>query len=271
MSSIRSLTVPGFSGLMKDGDERRAIVFLHGIGGNAATFVPLFEAWTGGQRLVAWDAPGYGGTASLSEPWPAARDYAARLNALRIALGAPVIDVVGQSLGCLIAGAYARHWPQHVRRIALMAPALGNRVLLGSPLPDAVKARIDDIVALGPTAFAERRAPRLVHRAEDRKPVVAIVRRAMAALEPGSYGQACRMLASGDLLDEARHVQARALVLNGADDVVTPVANAESLAAAFSARTPTLCIVIADAGHAVSIEHPDLVAGHLRAFLQGPE
>lgn len=275
MSTIRPLAGDSFSGLVRDGDAARPIVFLHGIGGNAATFGPLFSAWTGTQRLLAWDAPGYGDTPQLAIDWPVAADYA---DALAVALadvgvGSSPIGLVGHSLGCLIAAAFARRYPARVHRLALMAPALGYQVSVGGMLPDSVAGRIAELETLGAPMFAARRAPRLVQRPEDKRAAAELVRAAMAGVRLPGYRQAARMLGSGDLLGDAETLACPVLVLNGAEDVVTPTVGAARLLAVLRARARTGdigedLILVPDAGHAVSIEHPAVVAAHLRTFLE---
>ena len=135
----------------------------------------------------------------------------------------PRAVVVGHSLGCLFAARFALRHPGRVAALVLLSPALGYAVPPGAALPDAVQARIEDLAALGPAAFAETRAPRLVARAE----ALPGVRRAMAAVNPAGYAQAVHALAAGDLLADAALLDLPVLVGVGDADVVTPPANAQ--------------------------------------------
>ena len=120
--SLTELTSGGITALVRPGDAANAIVFLHGIGSRAASFAPLFERWQQGLMLLAWNAPGYAGSQPLPEDWPSALDYAERLNSLLEQQNLVSIDLVGHSLGCLIAGAFARRYPAKVRKLALLSP-----------------------------------------------------------------------------------------------------------------------------------------------------
>ena len=47
------------------GRGSRALVFLHGIGGNHRAFAPQLERFSGSARAIAWDMPGYGASPPL--------------------------------------------------------------------------------------------------------------------------------------------------------------------------------------------------------------
>ena len=119
--------------LVRSGSPSRSLtVFLHGIGSNAASFRPLLAALPDVMPSLAWDAPGSGGSTPLSELWPLATDYAETLMAFLDARGRDgAVNIVGHSLGCLMAAAFARRHPGRVKRMVLMAPALGYGVARG--------------------------------------------------------------------------------------------------------------------------------------------
>ncbi len=260
----------GISGFIRDGDARHTVVFLHGIGGRAGTFRPVVQAMRTACRVVSWDAPGYGTSTPLETSWPLAADYAVRLDVLRAALGAASVDIVGHSLGCLIAGAYAVRYPDRVRKLVLMAPALGYATRQGdvSAIPAAIAARIADVARDGAVQFAARRAGNLVS-ATASDPVRDFVRESMATIDPAGYEQAARMLASGDLMADAGCFAAETLVINGSVDAVTPPEGARRLHAALFKRPgrTALLEIVMGAAHAVSIEQPADVARLIDSFL----
>ncbi len=253
---------------------RRTIVFLHGIGSNATSFQSLLEAMPPGLNHYAWNAPGYGTSTPLAEPWPLPIDYAAALHDLLAArgLGQTAVDIVSHSLGCLVAGAFARVHPDRVRRLVLMAPAQGYRVARGGTLPDVVAARITDIETLGPARMAAARADRLVHDPVSKPNIVESVRQGMASLNSAGYAQAVRMLASGDLLADIANITAPTLVLTGLDDRITPASGSRRVRDALAARTGQRTtsdryLEIPAAGHAVYLEAEAQVAAALSDFL----
>jgi pimeloyl-ACP methyl ester carboxylesterase len=234
------------------------LVLLHGIGSNAQSFEMLMAMLPPSLDVIAWNAPGYGSSQPLAEASPAPRDYAAALLNFLDALGLNRVVLVGHSLGALIAGSFAAHHPARVAALALLSPALGYRLAAGQQLSPALQARIDEIQALGPSRFAAERAPKLVHAPERNPALVAAVREAMAAVNVPGYVQAVRALGAGDLLAACRAITAPALVAVGAEDTVTPPANARAV---FSALARGVVFrEIRGSGHALPQQHPAVVS-----------
>ena len=243
-----------------------SLVLLHGIGSNASSFVPVMTALPASIDVVAWNAPGYAASLPLADTSPSPHDYAAALLRLLDAIGLKQVVLCGHSLGALFAGSFAARYPDRVAALALISPALGYRLQPGESLPPTVQARIDEIEAVDLDIFAAKRAARLVH-APDRKPqALAAVRTAMTALNPAGYVQAVRALGAGDLLADAAAIAAPAMVGVGAEDVVTPPANARSLYAVLPHAMAFH--EIADAGHALPQEYPAAVAGMLTQLME---
>jgi pimeloyl-ACP methyl ester carboxylesterase len=255
---IQRSSVAGLSILRRAGGGT-PLVLLHGIGSNAESWLPLMRALPPGREVIAWDAPGYGISAPLPAASPVPADYAAVLGSLLDALGHRRVLLMGHSLGCLFAGAFARHHAGRVEKLALSAPALGYGVPAGAPLPYQVQARIDDLNNLGPSGFAAKRAARLVFDAGNRPAVLAAVQQAMGAVNPHGYAQAVRALGAGDLLAEAAHLALPVLAVTGAEDLVTPPEGTRRLHALLP--QPIRLAEIVAAGHAMPQEKPaELVA-----------
>ena len=256
---LRREAVAGTALLRRPGDGASTpLVLLHGIGSNADSWEPVLAHLDPRIDTIAWDAPGYGDSSPLAEASPRPQHYAARLEAVLDGLGLGRVILAGHSLGALFAANFAASRPERVAALALLSPASGYRVLPGQALPDAVQARIDDLDRLGPEAFAAARSPRLVHRPEARRAVLAGVQQAMAAVHPAGYAQAVRALGAGDLLADAARIAAPVLVAVGMHDVVTPPAGARAV---FAALVHGLRLVeVPDAGHALPQEFPAVVA-----------
>ena len=254
---LRRFDVGGTHVLERAGDGP-AVVFLHGIGANANSFVPVLERCPPGPRLLAWNAPGYLSSRPLDVAAPTAQDYAAVLTQMLDLLELTQAHIVGHSLGTLIAAAFAQRTPGRVASLTLAAAAQGYGVPAGAPLGAGPAKRLEDLADLGPVAFAEARAARLVHQPENNPKVVAQVRDAMARINPGGYAQAVHMLAGGDLAASVAQVTCKPGFIIGAGDQVTPIAQTRSAMQAWHAvhgETPR-CITIPDAGHAVYVQQP---------------
>ncbi len=246
--------------------EAPPLVLLHGIGSNGDSFLPLIDALPAARDCIAWTAPGYGASAALAPATPTPRDYADALLRFLDALNLSRVVLLGHSLGCLFAARFAAAHPARVAALVLLSPALGYRVAPGAALPPAVQARIDELNAMGPQAFAAKRAARLVHDVTGKPQVVAAVERAMAAVNPAGYAQAVQALGAGDLLADAALVAAPALVAVGAQDVITPPDGARAAAAALPHAAG--CHLIPAAGHALPQEAPQAVADLVARFIE---
>ena len=242
------------------------LVLLHGIGSNAASWRDQITGLADLRHVLAWDAPGYGASTPLAAARPNAADYADRLALLLDALGLERVDVVGHSLGALIAGAFAASRPDRIERLILADAALGQGADPAAPLPARAQSRLDDLEAFGPAGLAAKRAPRLLSAAATPEQL-ARVREMMARIHPAGYRQAVAMLAQGDLRANADAVRSPVMVLCGSDDTITPPGDNRALAAAFA---DARYVQIAGAGHASYIEQPAAFNAALREFLSAP-
>jgi pimeloyl-ACP methyl ester carboxylesterase len=234
------------------------LVLLHGVGSNAKSFDVLMTALPPSIGAIAWDAPGYAESTPLAVPKPTPRDYASALADFLDALSLSRVALVGHSLGALFAASFSAHYPDRVTALALVSPALGYGVKAGDVLPPGVQSRIDEIVELGPAAFAAKRAARLVGNPSARPDVVAAVEEAMGAVHPAGYIQAVRALGAGQLAADAAQIAAPAIVAVGAQDQITPPANARTAHAALANATGFY--EIPNAGHALPQEQPEALA-----------
>ena len=101
-----------------------ASCLLHGIGG--ASWAPVLPALAPA-RVLDWALPGFAGTPMLAET-----SFAAWAEALRQRLdaeGIPRIDLIGHSIGGMLALDFALRFPERVRGLVLYAttPAFGGR------------------------------------------------------------------------------------------------------------------------------------------------
>lgn len=261
MSEIAPGMAAGLSYLVREGGAEPPIVLLHGIGSNAQSFRSLMRVLNERHRLLAWDAPGYGASEPLADPWPDASDYAAALTRLLNELDLARCVLVGHSLGALIAARFAVLSPQRVAALFLISPALGHGADKGDVLPPGVAGRIEELDRLGAERFAAARAPNLLADPVARPDVLRTVELAMAAVRRPGYDQAARLLAGGRLLDDAAAIDVPTAILVGARDRITPPANARRVYNAL--RSPSQRHAyreIADAGHAVCQEQPADIA-----------
>ncbi len=242
-----------------------ALVLLHGIGSNASSFTPLLPHLPQDLRVIAWNAPGYGGSAPLTQDWPVAQTYAAALETLLDGLKLGRFALLGHSLGALIAAAFAASHADRVTHLWLASPALGHGVPRGGQLSSAARARIDDLTRLGAEGFAEARAANLVHAPEEHPEALALVRATMAQVSLPGYAQAARMLASGRLLDDAERLAVPTDLLVGAEDRVTPPEAARRVHDVLHSSVRGTLTELPGTGHAIYQQSPKRFAEALQA------
>lgn len=244
------------------------LLCLHGIGSSSASFAHQLGALSRVARVVAWDAPGYGRSADPEHPLDL-DGFADSAAALIRARGGPA-HVLGTSWGGVIALRLAHRHPDLVASLILADTSRGSG--RGADSAERMRARAATLATLGPRAFAEERAPRLLSPDAPE----ALVRRAVdimaAAVRLPGYGHAAESMAATDLGPELAAVQAPALVLCGALDTVTGFEESQAIAGAM----PKGVFVILDgAGHLAHQERPeafdDWVRAHLRIAARIPE
>jgi len=214
-------------------------------------------------RVVRFDARGFGGSSLGEGPLTMERiadDGAALLDHL----GVEKAVVGGCSMGGYAALAFVRRHPQRLLGLVLQdtragadtAEAKANRAgLAAKVLAEGSPAAVDALLPklLGETT--QREQPDLVARVRER-----ILATAPAGIANALHGLAAR----ADSRETLPAIAVPALVLVGAEDVLTPPSEAALLSAAIPrARLD----VIPGAGHLANLESPAAVNAALRAFL----
>ena len=235
----------------------RPVVLLHGVGSAAISWRNQLSGLSNNDnnRIIAWDAPGYGGSTALSGLAPQAADYAARLADFFDILKLGPCHLVGHSLGALIAAKFAADFPVRVLSLTLASIATGQARLAPEERERLLSGRLGDLASLGARGMAEKRGPRLVTAGASEDIRRAVIE-TMAAIRPGGYSQAVRMLSQGDTLtDVARLAPTMPVqIIFGDSDVVTSPEQNLKVAAE---RPDAPVHIIENAGHAVYLEQSD--------------
>ncbi len=108
-----------------------AVVLIHGYTDNARDWVPMLPDISKQFRLILVDIRGHG-QSSKPECCYTRLDFAYDIKLLLDALGVQKGDIVGHSLGSIIAQTFAEFWPDRTRRVVLIAST-------GGMPPDAPK------------------------------------------------------------------------------------------------------------------------------------
>ncbi|MGH6763675.1 MAG: alpha/beta fold hydrolase [Phyllobacterium sp.] len=236
------------------------LICLHGIGSNATSFDALLPKLPDNWHVLAWNAPGYGGSSPLAVDWPVAGNYAEALKHFVDGLGLRRFHLFGHSLGTLMAAAFAVSYPAYVDRLLLGSCALGHGAKPGGPLSPQTQARLDDLSAQGAEVFAAGRAANLIYRPDENPCLVERVFTTMSKIANPGYTQAVRMLATGRLIEDCARLDVPTSVIVGAEDKITPTDNNERAHAAIPEPKRRGFASVSATGHALYQQAPQAVA-----------
>ena len=204
------------------------LLLVMGIGANLDMWEPLVPE-LGERQLVAFDAPGAGGSGNARFPMTMGQ-HAELVGKLLDRLGYPQVDLLGVSWGGLLAQKVAITQPRRVRRLVLAATLPGVGAVLGRP--SALWTMMTPRRYYSRATF-ERVAPRLYGgRARTHPESVTGDLQLRLARPPSPGGYLAQIAATWTYsgLTSLHRVRARTLVLAGDDDPMVPLSNARIIA-----------------------------------------
>ena len=238
------------------------LLCLHGIGSSSASFDPQFDELAAELRILAWDAPGYAGSADPEQPLDLDGFADAAATVLEQRTTGPA-HVLGVSWGGVIAMRLAARRPDLVRSLVLADSSRGSG--RDAEQAAAMRARAAELADLGPAEFARRRGPRLVSGAAPAELVDRVIRTMAASVRLPGYGYAAASMADVDLSADLAAVKVPTLVLCGLEDAVTGVAESQALAGGIP---DAVFVTIRGAGHLANQEAPASFNAWLSAYIQ---
>ncbi len=243
------------------------LVLLHAFPLSSWMYGPL-RAELAGVPLVTPDFPGFGAAAPAPGSEPSLAAYADAVDAAVCGIDDSVV-LGGTSMGGYVTLAYAAAYAERIDDRVVGLALLDTKA---SADPEAARAnRLRQAAATeadGLAVILDEVAPKLLGEATAaaRPDLVESVRAQVAAAPPASVAYALRaMAARDDTLDVLRALAGLpALVLRGADDVLSSQADVEAMAGALGCPVTT----IDGAGHLAALEQPAAVAAALRALVE---
>ncbi len=242
------------------------LVLVHAFPLGAQTWEPQFRGAFQGWRILAPDLRGFGGSTDPRAEGvdPTIDDYAEDVATLvREVAGGPVV-LGGLSLGGYVALAVMRRTPALVRALILADTRAAADSLEGRA---ARKAMLTVLEHDGPQGVAREMMPRLIGSTtrEQNGDVEETVRLLIKRQSPVAIRDAIvRMMERPDSTSLLPTLHVPALVVVGEEDVLTPPAESEALAAAL----PNASLVrIAGAGHLPNLEQGNAFEASIEGFL----
>jgi 3-oxoadipate enol-lactonase len=239
------------------------LVFLHGIGGAARAWRGQLEAFGDRYRTIAWDMPGYGGSAPLPHV-----SIAALADALQDFLqqaGATKPTLVGHSIGGMI----VQQWLAKNLGIASAIVLAQTSPAFGKPDGDWQKSFIG--ARLGPLDRGETMvslAPTLVKElaGDDPDPGgMELARDCMASVPEATYRATMLALIGFDLRSALKDIAVPTLLLSGSKDNNAPAPMMAKMATYIPSAT---YVELEGVGHLANLERPGAFNSALDQFLK---
>jgi pimeloyl-ACP methyl ester carboxylesterase len=231
---MQRVAAAGFTIAYERAGHGPPLLLLHGGASDAREWRAAAEALDAGNDVVAWDAPGCGGSSD-----PPARfslpGYADVLAAFMTAIGLRDAHVAGLSFGGGLAIQLAERHPRRVRSLVLVSAYAG---WAGSLSPAEVRAR--------------------------RRAVVEELRHPEPGVRPVAAMTMLDAFAQADLRDALPGIGVPALVVHGSEDLRAPRSVAEALRDGIPGARMA---VLEGVGHVCTIDAPDRLAAAMREFL----
>jgi 3-oxoadipate enol-lactonase len=177
-------------------------------------------------------------------------------------LGVPRFSFCGLSLGGMVGMWLASHVPERLDRLALCCTSAHLPPAEGW-LDRAATVRASGMAAVADVVVARWFTPAF---AASRPDVVQQCRAMLVSIPPEGYAGCCEAIAAMDLRADVPLITAPTLVLAGSDDPATPVTHAETIV---SLLPGARLVVVDDAAHLATIQHPDRTTDLLLEHLGG--
>lgn len=242
------------------------VALAHGFVGDArSTWGHQIEALADEFTVIAWDAPGSGGSTEPPEDF-GMDAYADCFEGFLRALQVEQAHLVGLSFGgALVLATFHRHHGL-ASSLTLVSGYAGWLGSLGADEADQRLTRSLDASRLTPDAFVAAMAPSMFSPSAEGE-LVAPFLDSVRAFRPSGF----RAMARASYEDQ-RHVLAEVdvpmLLLYGGHDVRAPVSTGEAIHRAVPGSE---LVVITGTGHASTVEAADDVTRELRRFLRSIE
>ena len=260
----RVVDVDGLRIAYERAGEGPPLVLVHGyVGDGRSTWRRQLDELSDEFTVVAWDAPGMGGSSDPPESFRLP-DYADCLAGFVQALGLERPHVAGLSFGGGLAlELYGRH-PQIPASLVLAGAYAG---WAGSLPPEVVEERLRQVLELSdlpPDRFVRAVLPTMFSASAPAEIVEAFGAN-VAGFRPAGLRAMARSFAEADLRDVLPTIGVPTLLLYGDEDVRAPLSVAEDLHAAIPASE---LVVLAGVGHVSSVEAGGRFNAEVRRFLR---
>ena len=256
-----STEVDGLSIAYRSAGEGFPLLLLHGFLCDSRCWRTQLDGLSDQFRVVAWDAPGAGGSSDPPEEFTIA-DWAKCLDAFLETLGIERAYVVGLSWGGMLAQELYRLRPSKVHGLILCDTYAGWNGSLGAAAAQQRLERCVNDSTLSGEEFAPRWAPEMFMENASQE-LVDEMAAVFRDFHPHGFRLMAKSLADTDTTDLLDKIRVPTLLLWGAHDRRSEINIAEQFRDAISHAELR---VIPNAGHVSNMEQPEVFNAYLRRF-----
>lgn len=229
----------------------QTLFFLHGMNGNSKSWENLFYSLSSSFRVIAWDAPSFGGSDVFGDN---IEEYKNAAKALIETLKLKKIILIGHSMGGLIASQLAYDNDVSVSGLILSSTHLGFGCKKGEPLMERYANRLKTFsTKLSDIDYAMERAQRNTPEGTSES-VIKFLANVALDIRKESIRDGGRMSQETDNTNICKDLKVPVLILSGGKDTVISTEMHASLIAALPRAHK---VVFPKAGHASFAEYPD--------------
>lgn len=250
---IKHVLIDGRRIAYREAGRGPAVFFLHGLGGNSASWQPQFAAFGDRYRVVAWDMPGFGGSDLMAQASPTTRDYSDCARRFMAALGIARAVGVGTSYGTVILADLAQSDPGRIGAMVFACGVTGLGHLEPQERARLRSLRRAEIESMGQRKFAETRNSTYLAKGAPAALIEQVVELAGSA-QPEGYLRAYGAMTETSIFVSLAALDLPALVIAGADDPIAPARDCERVARALARADYH---GIAASGHYVNLERSE--------------
>ena len=241
----------------------RPLVFIHGYPFNRSLWTEQIPALSNSYRIIAPDLRGFGDSDASQDPSTMNR-LAADVALLMDHLEIPRATICGLSMGGYVALAFYKQFHSRVRALVLA----DTRAQADSDEAKQTRAQqAEKALSEGMAGIADAMLPKLLtpETVSKRPEIVKFVRDMMLKSKPEGAAAALRGMAEReDQTELLPKISVPTLIVVGAEDAITPVADSEKMHHAIAGSR---LVVLDHAGHVSNVERPQQFNDALLHFL----
>jgi pimeloyl-ACP methyl ester carboxylesterase len=261
---MRKTIAAGLEVAYRRGGHGAPLVLLHGILSDSRAWKPQLEGLSDEFDVIAWDAPGAGGSSDPPEPFTMA-DWADCLAEFLVAVEADAAHVLGLSWGGVLAQELYRRHPGCVSSLILADTYAGWKGSLPEGVWQERLAACLREAGQEASEFLPQWMPGLLAPdapTQVRDELAAVI----SDFHPTGYRLMGQAVAASDQRDLLPRIAVPTLLIWGEDDARSTLAVARQLDDAIPGAS---LVVIQGAGHVSNIDRPDRFNAEVRRFLSG--